>query len=447
MNDKAAVPLAPPAPLTHRRVLTIAVPIVLSNVTVPILGAVDTGVVGQLGEAAPIGAVALGAIVLSTVYWIFGFLRMGTVGLVGQAEGAGDSAEVSALLTRALMIAASGGVLVILLHPLIFYAAFASDPTTPEVEGLARSYISIRIWSAPCAIAVYALTGWLVAMERTAAVFWIQLTMNGVNVLLDLWFVLGLGWGVQGVAAATVIAEVVGAGLGLWFCRAAFAGTAWCDWTRVFDRIRLIRMALVNSDILIRSALLMATLYSFQFFSAGFGEVTLAANAVLIQFTHIVAYALDGFAFAAESLVARAMGRRDPGRVRRSAALTAFWGLVTVVAMALGFALIGPLLIDAMTTAEEVRAEARRYLPWTVAAPLVGWAAWMLDGIFIGATRSADMRNMMIVSTAIYAVAVSLLPPVWGNHGLWAALLISYAARGITLALRYPALERSARAG
>ena len=192
MADTAASPLDPPAPITHARVLKIAVPIVLSNATVPLLGAVDTGVVGQLGEAAPIGAVAIGAVILSTVYWIFGFLRMGTTGMVGQAEGAGDAAEVSALLTRALMIAGAAGLVLILLQPLLFAAAFALAPASAEVEGMASSYLAIRIWSAPAAIAVYALTGWLIAMERTGSVFVVQLAMNGFNILLDLWFVLGL---------------------------------------------------------------------------------------------------------------------------------------------------------------------------------------------------------------------------------------------------------------
>ena len=437
---------AVPAPITHRRVLRLAGPIVLSNATVPILGAVDVGMVGQLGEAAPIGAVALGAIILATAYWIFGFLRMGTVGLVGQAEGAGDRAEVSAILTRALMIAAAGGVLLILAYPLITFAAFAWDPTTPEVEALARQYLSIRIWTAPFAIAVYALTGWLVAMERTGGVFWVQFLMNGLNILLDLWFVLGLGWGVPGVAIATAIAEVSGAALGLWLCRDAFRRPDWRDWRRVFDRARLVRMALLNRDILIRSALLMAIFTSFTFLGATFGEVTLAANEVLIQFMYITAYAMDGFAFAAETLIARAVGRGDRDRIRRSAVLTSIWGAVTATAMAAGFLFAGPWLIDVMAKAPEVQVEAKSLLWWTVTAALIGWPAWMLDGIFIGATRGRDMRNMMIVSALIYVAALVVLLPVFGNHGLWMAFLVSLVARGVTLGLRYPSIEAEARA-
>ncbi|MFL4468410.1 MATE family efflux transporter [Tateyamaria armeniaca] len=417
---------------------------VLSNATVPILGAVDVGVVGQMGEAAPIGAVAMGAIILTTVYWIFGFLRMGTVGLVGQAAGAGDYDEVSAWLTRALLVAGIGGLGLILLQVPLFWAAFQLSPASEEVENLARGYLAIRIWTAPAAIAVYALTGWLIAMERTGAVFWIQLSMNGVNIALNFVFVLGLGWGVEGVAIATVIAEALGAGLGLWFCRGAFARPAWRDRARVLERAKLVRMALLNTDILLRSAMLMIIFSSFVFIGARFGDVTLAANEVLIQFMYITAYAMDGFAFAAETLIARAYGRKDRARVRKSAIMTGMWGMVVCVLTAGAFLLAGPWLIDLMAKDVDVQIEARDYLWWMVAAPLVGCAAWMLDGIFIGAARGRDMRNMMALSFVIYWVAILVLLPVMGNHGLWAALLISFVARGVTLGARYPALERGA---
>ena len=438
------VTTAPAAPLTHRRVLKIAVPIVLSNATVPILGAVDVGVVGQMGEAAPIGAVAMGAIILTTAYWIFGFMRMGTVGLVGQAAGAGDDDEVSAWLTRALLVAGIGGFSLILLQVPLFWAAFQLSPASAEVESLARGYLAIRIWTAPAAIAVYALTGWLIAMERTGAVFWIQLGMNGVNIALNFVFVLGFGWGVEGVAIATVIAELLGAGLGLWFCRAAFVRPAWRDRARVLERAKLVRMALLNTDILLRSLMLMIIFSSFVFLGARFGDVTLAANEVLIQFMYITAHAMDGFAFAAETLIARAYGRGDKVRVRRAALITGMWGMTVCVLTAAAFLFAGPWLIDLMAKDPDVQMEARAYLWWMVAAPLLGCAAWMLDGIFIGAARGRDMRNMMALSFVIYWAAVLTLLPLMGNHGLWAALLISFVARGVTLGARYPALERAA---
>ncbi|MGB8623215.1 MAG: MATE family efflux transporter, partial [Paracoccaceae bacterium] len=316
------------ARLTHRRVLNIALPIVLSNATIPILGAVDTGVVGQIGEAAPIGAVGIGAIIITGIYWVFGFLRMGTTGLTSQAQGAGQGGEVDAMLSRALMIGGAAGLALILFQLPLFWAAFQVSPASAEVEGMARGYMGIRVWSAPAAISIYGITGWLIALERTRAVLVIQVWMNGANIVLDLWFVLGLGWGVNGVATATFLAEWSGAGLGLWLCRDAFLGNAWKDWPRVFDPARLKRMAQVNSDILIRSLLLQAVFISFLFFGADFGDVPLAANQILLQFLQITAFALDGFAFAAETLVGQAMGARARAALRRGALLTSFWGLI-----------------------------------------------------------------------------------------------------------------------
>ncbi|MBM1219969.1 MATE family efflux transporter [Ponticoccus sp. SC2-23] len=431
----------------HRRVLAIALPIVLSNATVPILGAVDTGVVGQLGEAAPIGAVGIGAIILTAFYWLFGFLRMGTTGLTSQAHGAGDGAEVAALLSRALIVAGVAGLGLILLQGPLFGLGFLVSPASDEVEEMARAYMGIRIWSAPAAIAIYGITGWLIAQERTRAVLVIQVWMNGLNVLLDLWFVLGLGWGVEGVAIATFLAEWSGAALGLWFCRAAFAGPYWRDAARVFDAVRIRRMISVNTDILIRSVLLQAIFVSFLFWGAGIGDVTLAANQVLLQFLHITAYGLDGFAFAAEAIVGQAVGARALAVLRRGAWLASLWAFAICLGLALTFALAGGAIIDLMTTAPEVRLAAKDDLVWMVLAPVVGLAPWMLDGIFIGATRTRDMRNMMALSAAGYFAAAPLLVAWLGNDGLWVALLLSFALRGITLGLRYPSLEREVAAG
>lgn len=433
----------PPRPITHRRVLKIALPIVLSNATVPILGAVDTGVVGQIGQAAPIGAVGIGAIIISSLYWFFGFLRMGTTGLAGQAHGAGQTGEVTAILTRAILLGALGGLTILLLQLPLFWGAFRISPASPEVEAMARAYLSIRVWSAPAAIAIFGVTGWLIALERTRGVLVLQLWMNGLNIALDLWFVLGLGWGVEGVAMATFIAEWTGLGVALWLCRDAFATPMWRDWARVFDRERLKRMLLVNVDIMVRSVLLMAIFVSFLFLGADFGDVTLAANQILLQFIEITAYALDGFAFAAEALVGQAVGRASVDRLRRSIVLSSLWALVGTVLLSLAFAIWGGAIVDLMAKVPEVQAEARIYLPYMLLVPVLGVASWMLDGIFIGATRSRDMRNMSLLSTAAYGIAVVLLVPSYGNHGLWIAFLFSFVARAVTLAARYPALERA----
>lgn len=429
-------------PLTHRRVLKIAVPIVLANISVPILGIVDTGVVGQMGEAAPIGAVGLGAIILASVYWIFGFLRMGTSGLVAQAVGAGDTAESGAILMRALMIGVAAGVVMIAGQGLLVALAFRLAPASAEVEALARSYLIIRIWGAPATIALYAVTGWLIATERTRAVLLLQLWINGLNIALDLWFVLGLGWGVEGVAVATLCAEWTGVAFGLYLCRAAFAGNQWRDWARVFDRARLKRMLSVNSDIMLRTVALQGAVTSFLFIGAGFGDVTLAANQVLMQFLTLAAYALDGFAFAAETLIGQAVGAKSYTALRRAGVLTSIWAMGVAVVLAVAFWLFGPLIIDAMAKDAAVQGVARDFLPYVVAATLLSFAAYMLDGIFIGATETRVMRNAMALSVAIYAAAVWLMVPVLENHGLWLGFLVLNIARAVLLGLAYPGLER-----
>ncbi|MEL0435716.1 MATE family efflux transporter [Phycobacter sp. K97] len=429
------------APITHSRVLKIAVPIVLSNVTVPILGAVDTGVVGQMGQAAPIGAVGIGAVILATVYWVFGFLRMGTTGLAAQARGAGDMAETGALLMRGLILAGLAGATFILFQSALFWGAFALAPASAEVESLARDYLSIRIWGAPATIALYAVTGWLIAMERTRGVFVLQIWMNGLNIVLDLWFVLGLGWGVEGVASATLIAEWSGLALGVWLCRDAFSGSQWRDWARVFDRARLGRMLRVNGDIMVRSVLLTGSFTTFLFIGADLGDVQLAANQVLLQFLEITAFALDGFAFSAEALVGGAVGAKSRLRLRKAAYMASMWAVGGSLLLTLGFFLAGGAIIDLMTTSPEVRAAARAFLVWAALAPLLSVASYMLDGVFIGATWTRDMRIAMLQSVGLYVIALLVLVPSFGNHGLWAALMVLNVTRAITLALRYPRLE------
>ncbi|MBM3616784.1 MAG: MATE family efflux transporter [Alphaproteobacteria bacterium] len=434
--------------ITHARVTRIAVPVVLSNVTVPLLGAVDTAVIGQLGEAAPLGAVGIGAVVLATLYWAFGFLRMSTSGLAAQAHGAGDLPERSAVLLRALMVAVLAGFGLILLQGLLFWAAFAAAPASAEVEGLARTYLAIRIWGAPATIALYALTGWLIGVERTKGVLVLQLWQNGLNIVLDLWFVLGLGWGIEGVAVATLIAELIGLILALWLARDALtpavlrAGLA-----RLGNRLAVVRMFTASRDIMGRTILLQLSFTSFVFLGARFGDVTLAANQVLLQFLEITAYALDGFAISAETLVGQAVGARAAGEVRRASRICLQWGFGGAAVMALCFALTGGLIIDLMTTAPDVRIEARWYLEWLVAAPLIGVASWIYDGIFIGALQTREMLRAMMVSVAVYAVALVVLIPVMGNHGLWAALMVLNITRGITMRAAYPKVLAKAEAG
>ncbi|MEO8244248.1 MAG: MATE family efflux transporter [bacterium] len=427
--------------LTHSRVFRIAMPIVLSNATIPLLGAVDTAVVGQLGLAAPIGAVGLGAVILSTLYWAFGFLRMSTSGLAAQAHGAGDMAERSATLLRALMIAGSMGLAMIALQVLFFGAAFRIAPASAEVEALARTYLSIRIWGAPATLAIYAMTGWLVGVERTRGVLILQIWQNGMNILLDLWFVLGLDWGVAGVATATLASEWTGFALGLWLARDAF-GTVLAEASRRLRDSRALKaMFTASRDIMVRSVILQLSFTTFVFLGARFGDDTLAANQILLQFLSIMAFALDGIAFAAETLVGQAIGQGSRSALRQAARMCMQWGYGGAVLLALATALCGGMLIDLMTTAPTVQSTARFYLPWLVAAPLIGAACWIYDGIFIGALMTGAMVRAALLVLAIYLPALVILVPLFGNHGLWASLMLMNLGRGITLYRAYPRLE------
>lgn len=431
--------------ITHARVVRIALPVVLSNATVPLLGAVDTAVIGQMGQAAPIGAVGIGAMILATMYWVFGFLRMSTSGLAAQAAGAGDTVERSAILLRALTVAGAAGLGLIALQGLLFAGAFRVAPASDTVEGLARQYLAIRIWGAPATIALYALTGWLVGMERTRGVLWLQLVQNGLNVVLCLWFVMGLGWGVPGVAVATLIAEYAGLAFALFLARDAFGTGLRPALARLGDRIALRRMFSASRDIMLRSVMLQLSFTTFLFLGARHGDVTLAANQVLLQFLEITAYALDGFAIAAETLVGQAVGARSLPQFRQASRITMQWGFGGGAVLSALFLLAGPVLIDLMTTAPDVRAEARAFLPWLVAAPLISVASWIYDGIFIGALMTREMLRTMALSVAIYVVA--LLAMGWAAHGLWAALMVLNAARSLSMRAVFPSVLRRVEAG
>ena len=429
--------------ITNKRVLTIAIPIVLSNITVPILGAVDTAVVGQLGKAAPVAAVGVGAIIITSFYWLFGFLRMGTTGLVAQAVGSKDESEVRAYLLRALILGLLAGLFIFTLRTPLMELGLWISPASSDVEELAQKYISIRVWSAPAAIGLYGIVGWLIALERTKSVLFLQFFMNGVNVLLDIWFVLVLNWGVQGVAIATVIAEVSALILGLLICYDRFKDKSWPTLRIVFSIARLKNMLSINLDILLRSIILEVIFVSFLLYGGKFGDVKLAANQVLLQFLHIAAHGLDGFALAAETLVGQAFGKKDRSILRKSIIVSSKLAFLLSCIMAISFLLFGSSLIDLMTTAENVRLEAKSYIIFITLVPILGVSAYMLDGIFIGATKTKDMRNMMFITLIFYVIALLLLVPYFQNTGLWSALLISFIVRGATLAFRYPSLEKS----
>ena len=430
-------------PLTHRAVLAIALPVMLSNVSTPLIGVVDTGVVGQIPDPAYIGAVALGSLVFTFLFWAFGFLRMGTTGLTAQALGAGDTGEVVACLGRALMIAVSAGVGLILLQWPIGQAAFYLLDGSPQVEQLARDYFDIRVWAAPATFVNFALLGWFIGLGRTDVGLILQLVLNLTNIALDALFVLGFGWDVTGVALGTLLAEFIAAAFGLAIAARHFRrlGGTW-SLDRLLIRARLRRTIAVNGDIMVRSLALVFVFAWFMAEGARAGDVILAANAVLMHFISIGAYFLDGLAFAAEALVGRAIGASHRAGLRAAARMTTLWSGAFAGAISLVLILFGTLLIDTLTVETAVRAAARTYLPWAAAAPLLGVWAFQLDGIFIGATRSVDMRNAMLTSLAIFLVAWWLLTP-YANHGLWAALYVHYLARIATLSYYYPRLVRS----
>jgi MATE family multidrug resistance protein len=430
-------------PLTHGRVLAVSIPIVLSNVTTPLLGVTNTAVIGQLGEAHLIGAVGIGAVIFSLLFWAFGFLRMGTTGLTAQASGAGDRRETTAILGRALLIAVAAGAVLILLQMPLAWLSFTLIEGSAAVEAEARSYFSIRIWSAPFALANYALLGWFIGLGRTRTALFLQLGLNGANIVLNVILVSVLGLGVSGVAGGTVAAEAMAASLGLWLAigesgqRAAAMALR-----RAFDRRGLARMMAINGDLMIRT---LSLLFVFTFFTAQAaraGDVILAANEVLLQFLSLSAYLLDGFAFATEVFTGRAIGAARFERFREAVRLSSVWAVGIALVVSLIYAVGGGALIDAVTTNAEVRATTRIYLPWAIAAPVVGVACFQLDGIFIGATRTREMRNMMLLSLALFLAAWAALTPVLGNHGLWASLMVFFAARAITLSACLPGLRR-----
>jgi MATE family multidrug resistance protein len=433
--------------LTFRRVLAIAWPIILANAAVPLLGIVDTAVIGHLGSAAPLGAIAIGAQIFNFLYWGLGFLRMGTTGLAAQADGAGDASEVRAVLARALMIALALGVVLILLQRPLAAGAFVVFRSSSEIEALARSYFFIRIWGAPATLASYALLGWFIGRRDTRLVLVMQLFLNGLNMTLDALFVVGFGWGVRGVALGTLISEWSAVLLGLamvaMVMRRERAPAAELDLRRVLDPRALVDTLRVNQDIFLRTLLLIGAFAWFTRQGARAGDVILAANHVLLQFLAFSAFFLDGFAFSAEALVGQAVGRRDRSAVVRAVRLSSVLAAATAASTALFFAVVGPPIIDALTSVVEVRDAAYRFLPYVVLHPLVGVWCFQLDGIFVGAIRSADMRNTMIVSFAVYIGVWWLLWPQFENHGLWIAFILFFVARGVTLAARYPALLKA----
>lgn len=432
---------AEPQAVTHRRVLAIALPMTVAHLTTPLLGIIDTAVVGRLGDAALIGGVALGAVVFDFLFWGFGFLRMGTVGLAAQAVGRGDKLEERAVLARALLLALACGLALILLRHPIEAAALALGGASAEVNGAVATYFQVRIFAAPFSLANYALLGWLTGLGRTGHALALQVGIGLLNTVLTLWLVLGLGWGVAGSAAGTLAAEIAGAVAGLVLCARLLGFRLAVPRAALLDRREMMATLTLNRDIMIRTAALM---FAFGFFAAQgarAGDVTLAANALLNNMVLLAAYFLDGFATAAEQICGQAVGARDRASFMKGMRLVIFWGFGVALAACIAYLAIGPWVIDLMTTNAEVRAAARTFLIFAAILPVVGVFAYAFDGIYIGALWSRDMRNLMVAALAAYLLAFFGLSFL-GNAGLWLSLLVFLAARGGFQALRLPALVR-----
>ena len=434
--------------ITHARVARIALPVVLSNATVPIQGAIDTAIIGNQGEAVLLAAVVLGATALTLLFTAFNFLQMGASGLTAEALGAGDTRRVINTLIRALIVAAGIATVMILLRDSVARGALALFAGSAEAEALATGYVRLRLLGAPAELANYALIGWFTGQELTRRLFEMQIAISLVNVTLNLAFVVGLGWGVEGVAAATAIAAWAGLGVGLWRVRRRIAELMPAGFVperaRLLDPGELTRVVALNRDIFLRTLCLTGSFAWFARLGSLQGDTVLAANGVLMQFTHVAAYALDGFAMAAETLVGQALGRRDPALLHRAVAATGAAALALAAGLALVFTLSGGAVIDALTNVAAVRETARAHMAWATLLPLAGVLAYHLDGVFIGAAEGGAMRNAMLAAAVLFGGTGWVLSHWLSNHGIWLALWLWMLMRAGFLALRYQRILRRA---
>ena len=436
-------------PRRHRAVFALALPMVFSNVTTPLLGLVDTWVIGHLGQAWFLGGVSVGATLINLLFWLLGFLRMSTTGLTAQAQGAASAEGQLDTLARALGLAVGLGLAMLLLVLPFLPAIIGLSGGSPEVQVYAGDYVSVRIWSAPAALCNLVIMGWLLGMQDARSPMLLLILSNLVNMVLDAWFVLGLGWQVRGVAAASLLADYCSLGVGLWLVSrrlrhlpAEVWQSAWPRWWQ-WPAVR--RLLGLNRDIFIRSLCLQLCFAFMTLQGARLGDVAVAANAVLLNFLMLISYGLDGFAYAVEAMVGRAIGRRDRQGLREAIVLNLGWALLIAIAFALGFAMGGRQLIAHITDIPAVIAEANRQLPWLIAMPLLAVWCFLLDGVFIGATRAREMRNSMLVAVFAGFFPIWWLCQEWGVAALWAAMAALMTGRGLTLGWLCWQLERDGR--
>ena len=422
---------------SHSRVLRLAVPMMLAHATTPLLGIVDTAIVGRLGDAALVGGVATACIIFDFVFWTLGFLRMGTAGLTAQALGAGDKAEQRATLVRALVLSTSLGLFLILLQGAIGYAAFRIIDASPAVTEAARAFFEIRIWSAPITLSGYATFGAIIGRGRSDLGLLTQVVINLLNIVINVIFVVWFGWGVRGVAFGAVLAEALGLALNVAILRGLAGPIFGVTRIRVFNGPRFRKMLMLNRDIMLRTALLMFVSVFFLRRGARMDDATLAANAALMNLAMALVALVDGFGSAAEQMCGQSFGARDPNGFRRSAFLCCVWSVATAALITVVSWGLGGFYVDAVTPTPDANAIARAFLPYAAAIPLMGALAFAFDGIFIGAGWARDMRNTMLIATIVY-VGLALALESWGNAGLWSAQLIFYVARGAGQMWLYP---------
>lgn len=424
--------------LSRTKVLHLAVPVMLAQAAIAATGVVDTAIMGLSGDKSDLAAVAIASAAFGFIYWGFGFLRMSTTGLTAQAVGRSAHGESRAVLQRGLAVGLVIGVIIFALGPVLKPLVFMPFGTEALVDELAQDYFGARIWGAPALLMNYAITGWLLGTGRTKAMLAMQVIMNLVNIVLDVWFVMGLGWGVAGIGAGTAIAEWVALVFGL-----AVVANSLKPEAGLRDRAALLDMFNANRDVLIRT---LALLFCFAWFvrsGAMMGTAQLAGNEVLLQFITVAAFVLDGFAFVAEKEVGEAYGAGDKARLRRAMRVTSelALGFGTIVSALYLFG--GGLIIEAVVKDEEARLAALAFLPFCALVPLIGIPAWQLDGFFLGATRGKAMRNAGVISALAYVGLDLLLRPALGNTGVWTAFLFMYVFRAAALGVYLPGLLKA----
>ena len=428
----------------------IAIPSVLANLSTPLLGLSDSFIMGHLPHERYLAAVALGSMFFSILYNGVNFLRMGTTGLAAQAQGREDELSLGRLLLRGCITAAMIGILFVFLQSMILNAFFIFIETETQVTNLTAQYFTIRIWGAPFALMNYVASGWLLGMGRAKEVLYIHLYMNIVNILLNFVFVYGYDMTANGVALGTVLSETTAFLLSLYYVkkhsRMNFSIPIFSSIVlkNIFNISAFKVLFSLNRDIFIRTMCLTMTLASFVVLGTRFGTEVLAANAVLMNLQNLTSYGLDGFAQAAEVLVGKEIGRKSKKNLRSAVIISSKWAIITAVAMTLFYYIFGEMIINLLTNIETIRNISSNYLTWIIILPLLSIWSFQLDGIFIGATAGSSMRNGMIISVISYILAIYILIPLWGNHGLWAAYSIFMIMRAITLFYKYPEIEKRA---